>query len=186
MESAHITIKELVPVVLMAAVWGKEWVGQTVQAHCDNAAVVETLNSETSRNAEVMHLVRCLLFLKAKWEFVLFASHIPRVANDLADALSRDNVSHFLRYYPQALPTPAHLPQQLLDLTIIVSVDKVVNPSVVKIQIKPSKNDQFGDEWWCMSDNDLQYPSYTRYIAFCVSNAFKRGAKRVYYKRKRV
>ena len=44
MESAHITIKELVPVVLAAAVWGKEWVGQTVQAHCDNAAVVEILN----------------------------------------------------------------------------------------------------------------------------------------------
>ena len=39
-----ITIKELVPVVLAAAVWGKEWVGQTVQAHCDNAAVVEILN----------------------------------------------------------------------------------------------------------------------------------------------
>ena len=30
----------------------------------------------------------------------------------------------------------------------------------------------------------VQYPSDKRYKAFCVSNAFKRGAKRVYYKRK--
>ena len=29
---------------------------------------------------------------------------------------------------------------------------------------------------------NVQYPSDTRYKVFCVSNAFKRGAKRVYYK----
>ena len=66
MESAHITIKELVPVVLAAAVWGEEWSGQTVHAHCNNAAVVAILNTETSKSNEVMHLVRYLSFLKAE------------------------------------------------------------------------------------------------------------------------
>ena len=77
------------------------------------------MTPELLAKIRVMHLVRCLSFLKAKWEFVLFASHIPGVANDLVDALSRDNVSHFLLHYPQALPTPAPLSQELLDLTII-------------------------------------------------------------------
>ena len=122
-EGAHITIKELVPVVIAAALWGEEWSGKTVQANCDNAAVVAILNSETSKDAEVMHLVRCLAFLKAKWEFVLVAAHIPGIMNDLADALSRDKADHFRSHYPQAQPTPAALPQELLDLTIIQKPD---------------------------------------------------------------
>lgn len=44
MQEAHITIKELVPIVLAVAVWGKEWHGLTVQARCDNSAVVAILN----------------------------------------------------------------------------------------------------------------------------------------------
>ena len=36
----HITVKELIPIVLAAAVWGPEWSGLTVEARCDNAAVV--------------------------------------------------------------------------------------------------------------------------------------------------
>ena len=34
-----ITLKELVPIVLAAAIWGKQWNGKTVLAQCDNAAV---------------------------------------------------------------------------------------------------------------------------------------------------
>ena len=122
-ENAHITIKELVPVVLATTVWGKEWSGRMVQANCDNAAVIAILNSETSKDADVMHLVRCLSFLKAKWDFVMVAAHIPGTSNDLADVLSRDNISHFRNHYPQAQPTPALLPQELLDLTMIQKPD---------------------------------------------------------------
>ena len=34
----HITVKELIPIVLAAAVWGKEWKGKCVMSYCDNAA----------------------------------------------------------------------------------------------------------------------------------------------------
>ena len=61
-----------------------------------------------------MHLMRCLALLKAKFLF-LFATYISGV-NDLADALSRDN---FLSPHPQAQLSPAPLPPELLDLTII-------------------------------------------------------------------
>ena len=35
----HITIKELLPVVIATATWGRNWVGKTVRALCDNMAV---------------------------------------------------------------------------------------------------------------------------------------------------
>ena len=36
----NFTVKELLPIVVAAALWGAEWSGMTVQAKCDNAAVV--------------------------------------------------------------------------------------------------------------------------------------------------
>ena len=53
------------------------------------------LNQDYSKNADVMHLLRILAFIKAKFRFLLVASHIPGKDNDLADALSRDNLSYF-------------------------------------------------------------------------------------------
>ncbi len=35
----HITVKELLPIVLGVAVWGDEWRGKTIKCWCDNAAV---------------------------------------------------------------------------------------------------------------------------------------------------
>ena len=123
LEQAHITIKELVPIVLGAAVWGREWRGRTVHVWCDNSAVVAILNWGNSRDPEAMHLMRCLAFIKEKFQFFLFATHIKGKNNDLADALSRDNLSYFRSHHPQALPHPTPLPQELLDLTMISKPD---------------------------------------------------------------
>ena len=119
----HITVKELAPIVLAAAVWGKEWKGKCVMSYCDNAAVVVIINKGDSKEPEAMHLVRCLAFLKAKFQFSLVSSHIKGINNELADALSRDNVHYFLLHYLQAQPTPTHLPPELLDLTMVTKPD---------------------------------------------------------------
>ena len=44
----HITIKELLPIVIGVAIWGRSWTGKTVRCLCDNAAVVAILNSGRS------------------------------------------------------------------------------------------------------------------------------------------
>ena len=59
-------MKELLPIVIAAAIWGKTWGGNTVRAQCDNMAVVSIVNSGTIREPEVMHLRCCLAFLEAK------------------------------------------------------------------------------------------------------------------------
>ena len=42
-QQIHITVKELLPVVLSVAIWGSMWQGKAVHCRCDNAAVVAIL-----------------------------------------------------------------------------------------------------------------------------------------------
>ena len=91
----HITVKELLPVVVAIAVWGIMWQGKSVRCLCDNAAVVAILRSGTSKNEQVMHLMRSLFFLAAANNISIVGEHIPEVENGAADALSRNNCSSF-------------------------------------------------------------------------------------------
>ena len=58
--SEAITQKELVPIVLAAAVWGSLWQDCVIQVMCDNQAVVAVVNSGYSREPQVMHLLHSL------------------------------------------------------------------------------------------------------------------------------
>lgn len=118
MDECHITIKELIPIVMAAAIWGHEWVGQSVRFQCDNAAVVAIVNSGSSRDPFAMHLVRCLAFITARFNFVVSSSHIHGVDNILADALSRNRIDLFRVHFPQAQRNPATLPPALVDMLI--------------------------------------------------------------------
>jgi len=59
-------------------VWGSQWEGKTVQARCDNSAVVAVLNARTCRDRDMMQLVRCLFFFEAVHQF---ACHILGTEN---------------------------------------------------------------------------------------------------------
>ncbi len=109
-DNVHITVKELLPIVLAAALWGHSWRGTTVCCKCDNAAVVAIVNSGRSKVDRVMHLMRCLSFLLARWNMSFVCEHIPGVDNGAADALSRDSLSLFQELVPEAArdPTPIH------------------------------------------------------------------------------
>ena len=114
-----IAAKELLPVVASAAIWGRGWGGSRVLFRCDNSAAVEALSSITARDPVMTHLLRCLFFLQAHFEFELSASHIPGKQNKAADVLSRNRLSVFLSLYPQAHTSPSTLPQALLDLLLL-------------------------------------------------------------------
>ena len=64
-DGIHITMKELFPIVIGAAVWGSQWKGVSVLCRCDNAAVVAIVNSGTSKVERAMHLMRSLFFFLA-------------------------------------------------------------------------------------------------------------------------
>ena len=111
-----ITLKELAPIVLAAAVWGSQWRSSTVLCRTDNAAVVDILRSRTSKCKETMHLLRCLHFYEAFLECTITAEHLPGEENDRADDLSRNRLFSFLQKTPEASRTPTPIPQPLLEL----------------------------------------------------------------------
>ena len=67
----HITIQELLPIVLSVALWGGQWHDSTVRCRCDNAAVVAIVNKGTSRCDKVMQLMRSLFLFTAKHNLIL-------------------------------------------------------------------------------------------------------------------
>ena len=117
LQSLPIAIKELTPVVIAAAIFGRQWRGHLIQFSVDNMAVVHILNSTYSKDGHIMHLIHILVFLAAHFDFWFIAKHIEGKANRLADDLSRDNLSHFFSQIPQAEHhPPSHIPAAFLDL----------------------------------------------------------------------
>ena len=113
-----IAIKELFPVVIAAAIYGKYWSGQLVQFSVDNAAVVHVLQASYGHESHLMHLIRVLVFLASHFNFWFTASHIAGKSNILADALSRNNVELFLSQVPQAHRYSSRIPPPLIDLLV--------------------------------------------------------------------
>ena len=127
LQPTQIAIKELIPITLACAIWGNHWKKSTIRANCDNEAVVAIINSGYSREPFLMHLLRCIFFLSAKYEFSLVATHVPGQQNELADAISRDNAALFLSLSPQADHRPTEIPQDWINKLLIEKPDWTSN-----------------------------------------------------------
>lgn len=117
-QDLHISAKELLPLVVSAIIWGDQWRGQLVRFRSDNQAVVSVLSRRSAKDPHMCHLLRCLVFLEAKYEFGFKAEHVPGKNNKAADALSRNNRSAFFSLHPQAPSTPKALPQRIIELLL--------------------------------------------------------------------
>lgn len=121
--STNIAVKELIPIIITAALWGKEWQGKVINCRCDNQAVVAVLQSRSSKEVEIMHLLQCLFF-EAGSSFQIQSSYIVGVENTLTDNISWNNMSFILQVLePQAEASHASPPQLHIDLLINVKPD---------------------------------------------------------------
>lgn len=120
-QSISITVKELVPIVIAAALWGHQWSRKCICFRSDNMAVVDLLRSCSSQEALLMHLLRCLTFYSAFFRFQFRAAHVPGIHNSAADAISRNNISLFLSFHPQSQYVPVS--QSVVDLLVRVRPD---------------------------------------------------------------
>ena len=122
----HIAVKELLPtcIILAALIWGHSWHRQTVLSYCDNQAVVSILRSRTCKQPVLMHMLRCLFFVEAAYDFKLVATYVTSMDNNIADDSSRDNLRAVLLKVPTTNRDPARAtagPRSGLDLTCLDS-----------------------------------------------------------------
>ena len=73
----HISMKEMVPVVIAIAIWGQLWQSSTVQRFSDNMSVVWALSAVKA--PLLLHLLRCLRFFTAQYQICVEADHIAGV-----------------------------------------------------------------------------------------------------------
>ena len=71
----------------------------------------------------IMHLLRCLVFVEARFGFSIMPMYISTKANFLADDLSRNNLVSFLSKVPQADSTPTKVSVRLLELLLDQQAD---------------------------------------------------------------
>ena len=111
-----IAAKELVPIVIGAALWGRQWSGSKVLFLSDNQAVVEVLGSLASREPNICHLLKCLFFYEAQYNFEHACRHLAGSGNCAADALSRNKAAIYFSLYLQAPQVPSQVPASLVAL----------------------------------------------------------------------
>ena len=98
--------------VSAVALWRKYWSDQLVCVHVDNISVVQILNSGSSKEPSgvAMHLLHCLAFFSAHFQFAFKALHVPGSCNIIVDMTSRNkHCSLFTQGLPFSLihaPSP--------------------------------------------------------------------------------
>ena len=108
-----ITILELFPLLVAFTIWGEELRNKKICFRCDNEAVVQIVNTMTSKSVRVMVLLRAFTLLCLKLNVVVRSSHVSGVSNVLADSLSRLQIARFHRLAAEAEPMPEPIPDHL-------------------------------------------------------------------------
>ena len=108
--------QELFPIVVACAIWHPFFTGKRLQFWCDNESVVAIINSGHSKAPRVMDLVRFLVLISMKHNFLVRARHVSGVSNEIADALSRFQMQRFRALAPDADQNPCTIPPSLMTL----------------------------------------------------------------------
>jgi len=96
---------ELRALVLAAATWGSQWRGMKITFRSDCSPAVTAITKGSSRTPEQMHQLRAFASLAITHGFDYKCTHIPGVANTIADVLSRSgDCDQFRASCPNALP----------------------------------------------------------------------------------
>lgn len=124
-ESAKLQIAwmEMYALVAAACLWAPELAHKSILFFCDNEAVVQIVNKQSTKDVKIMHLVRILVLNCLKNNIMFRAKHVPGVRNTLADHLSRQQVNLFKRSAAhlgwEVEKEPRTLPNVLLPDSII-------------------------------------------------------------------
>lgn len=112
-KNKNIALLELYPILVIVKMFAKKMQNSNILFHCDNKAIVSVINRQTSRNKEIMTLLRPLVLTLMLKNIKFKSVHIPSKENTLADSLSRFQDSCHLLHQLQMRPEPDPVPPNL-------------------------------------------------------------------------
>lgn len=102
--------RELYPIVVAALLWAPSWSKKRILFYCDNMSTVQIVQKGRSKVPCIMQLMRRLTWTSAKFNFCIYAQHLPGVTNNIADSLSRLQLQRFRQLAPSADALPQAIP----------------------------------------------------------------------------
>ena len=114
--SCSIQWKELFAILAAAMVGAERLTCRRIRFFCDNLAIVQTWQCKSAKHPNIVDLSRRLLMVAARHNFTVAMSHLPGCSNEIADALSRNNLTKFFFLIPQADGRPTAITPELLNI----------------------------------------------------------------------
>ena len=112
-QKKNIAFLEFYPIVVAIQIFGIKMANRYVNFHCDNKAIVQVINKQSCKDGEIMKLTRQMVLTAMQYNIKFSASHVPGKFNNLADALSRLQVSPQLLRAHGMREQPVQVPQRL-------------------------------------------------------------------------
>ena len=91
----NIIVLEMFPIVISVSIWASDLANKCILFHTDNQGLVEVINKKTTKDRQLLVLLRELVLQCLKHNILFRAVHVPGVHNVKADALSRLQVTRF-------------------------------------------------------------------------------------------
>jgi hypothetical protein len=110
----NIAFLEFYPILVAIDIFGIRIANQSITFHCDNKAVVEIINKQSSKDADIMILMRKLVMVTMQYNIKFKAVHVPGKLNFLPDALSRLQVTPHLLKKHHMQAHPVKVPSRLM------------------------------------------------------------------------
>jgi len=98
------------PIALACCLWKERFCSLKINFNSDNMAVVQILNSKSSKSDRVTTLVRFIVQWSMECSFHIKAVHLSGVNNEICDSISRMQWETFRRLAPEADSQPTPIP----------------------------------------------------------------------------
>lgn len=89
LSASHINVKELAIIRETLVAWGQSLSGHKVQVRTDNTSTMAFINKGTSKNQQIIAIIKDIAFMCSTLDIGLEATYIPGINNCMADAISR-------------------------------------------------------------------------------------------------
>lgn len=113
LKSKSIALLEFIPIVIAIHLWADRLLDKCVSLATDNMSLVYIINKQTSKDGEIMILMRKLVLCLLKNNIILRAHHLTSSDNALSDAISRFDFQKARLLQPQLEASPREIPHHL-------------------------------------------------------------------------